>query len=93
MDPCGGSAFDQLDDFAGRNRRGRAEKHVNMIFNPSNLKRVHFVLFGDAADVCMHSLLDVGCEPALAVFRAEDDVVIQRSVGIGHRSNGLETVL
>jgi hypothetical protein len=60
------------------------EQQVNAIFDSTDLQCLHLILFGDAAKIGPDALLNVRCYPGLPLLRAEDDVIMQRRVGVRH---------
>jgi hypothetical protein len=57
---------------------------MNVVLDSSNLKRRHSMLARDAADVGPYPLLDFLGNQPLAVLRAENDMIVERSVCVGH---------
>ena len=58
-----------------------------MILHPADLQRRHFVVLGNAAEIGPNSLLVLGFNPGHAILGAENDVVMQRCVGVCHSSD------
>ena len=64
-----------------------------MVLNAADLNRFHAVLPDDATDVFPNSLFDALMNPGVTVLSAEDDVVMQAGVGVGHRDVLFDSVL
>ena len=58
---------------------------MQMVLDAANLNRRHIILSSDAPDVFPDALFDAGMNPGMAIFGAEDDVVMKARVGVGHR--------
>src|SRR5215510_15217240 len=57
---------------------------MNMIFDTAHLYSGHLVLSRNAADIFPDALFDFGLDVVGAILSAENDVVIQRCVGVRH---------
>jgi hypothetical protein len=73
-----------LNNFARRESRRSQDEGVNVVFNPAHLQCCHLIFARDAADIFSHTLLNFGLDEAGAVLGAENDVVVQRRVCVGH---------
>src|SRR5688572_23610776 len=88
VDPGGRSAFDELRGFRRRERRRRTEEHVNMVIDAAGFEGLHLVLAGDSSQVFPNPLFDLPPDPRLAIFGAENEMVMQGGVRVGHSTPG-----
>jgi hypothetical protein len=57
---------------------------MDMIVKSTDLQGGHSMFSSDAADICPDSLLNVGGEIREAIFGAEYQVIVERTIGVGH---------
>jgi hypothetical protein len=76
--------FQVFGDFKRRQGRRSHQQRVDMIVNAANLNGGHFVLARNAAKVCPKALFNIWPDECRSVLRAENDVVEQGGVCIGH---------
>jgi hypothetical protein len=57
---------------------------MRMIWHPANLVWSHLVPACYGAEIGPEPLLYIGCDPWMAQFGAEYDVIVERSVGVAH---------
>jgi hypothetical protein len=84
FDPRGRSAFDQLHRFTDRCVRWDAEQKMDMVFDSTDGEGFQSVLASDASDIRPDSLFDVGTNPSLTIFCAENDMAVQGGEGVCH---------
>jgi hypothetical protein len=84
MNPFARPALEQLQGLADCKSRRDADDKVNMIFDAADLQGLHVIPAGDAAKIFPDALFDILANPAFAVFGAENQVVVQARVGVGH---------
>ena len=58
---------------------------MDVILDASDLDGMHPVFLGDASEICPDTLFDARCDPAFPAFRAENEVVMEGCVGVGHK--------
>src|SRR5205807_358727 len=68
----------------GKGRRNRKQQ-VNVICHTANLQGVHLVFARDTAEISEETLANRLDEKWITILRAEDDMIMQRGVGICHR--------
>ena len=68
----------------GKGRRNRKQQ-VNVICHTANLQGVHPVFARDTAEISEETFANRLDEKWIAILRAEDDMIMQRGVGICHR--------
>ena len=86
VNPFGRSPFDELRRLGRCHRWRCSEQQVDVIFNAADAQCLHVVVAGDSAEVGPDARLNVRRDPAFATLGAEDDVVMQSGVGVGHRA-------
>lgn len=84
VNPFGRTAFDELHRLGWSDGWWRSQQNVNVILDASNALCLHVILASNAAEKLPDSRFDVRGDPSLAPLRAEDDVVMERGVGVRH---------
>lgn len=84
MDPGRRAALDQLRGFGRSHRCGCTQKKMNMVVDPADLNWLHAIRCRNSTQILPDSLFDVGFDPGFSILCAEDNVIVQRRVGIGH---------
>lgn len=83
VNPFRRTTLDELHGLGRSGGRWRSQQNVNVVFDASDAQCLHVILASNAAEKLPDSRFDVRREPSLAPLRAEDDVVMQRGVGVG----------
>lgn len=72
MNPFGGVALEKLQSFGHRECSRQRNQDVNVIGNPSDGQRFHFVFSCDTTEVWPESVANVRTQKWLALFRTPD---------------------
>ena len=84
VNPCRGSALDQLGDLRWSERGRGSKQKMDMIVHPADLDRNHLVFLRDSGHVGPDALFGIRGDPSFPVFCAEDEVVIKAGECVGH---------
>src|ERR1051326_3050885 len=84
MHPFRGLALEVFGNFKRSQRRWSEDQSMNVILYTANLNGSHLVMARDPADVSPNTLLDLWPDESGSILRAEDDVIEQGRIGIGH---------
>src|SRR5260221_6377067 len=57
---------------------------MNVVLHAADHYGLHGVLTCDTAEIRPDALFNLGSQPRFAVFRAEDDVAMERGISVGH---------
>ena len=86
MNPFRGAAFKQLEHFAEGDAWRYVKYQMHMIFDLTDGERYETMLACNPAQICPDACLDIRRYPPFSILGAEDNVIVETGVGIGHGS-------
>lgn len=87
--PLGRFPFEASHPFAESNRRGQAYQQMDMVVHAADLQCIHPMRPANTPQITPNTLLNVGCDPALAVLGREHDMQANGRVSVGHLAENL----
>lgn len=89
VNPPGGGRLQLAEEIGKCRLLAESDEQVNMIGGAADLERDSAFTADDSAEVFPQTLADVRGDEGSAMFGAEDEVVMEAGVGLGHWAPGI----